>query len=131
MKNAVTGTEFRQVKHQEVSLRDRAQGKHDKCPPNRMHQQAPIRRSFGASLGYRKRYGRPHDEHEQRPDEIIEMQPLPAHVLELLEKLVEPGLLNELPQAQQNRRASDNPQHVEAAQGIQGYQSLDRNRPIS
>ena len=112
---AVTGAEFRPIKQQEIPLGDRSQAEHDDGPPGSVEQQSPVRLAPCPPFRHPQRDGRPHDEHKKRPDQIVEMQALPGHVLELFEELIEERPLDDLAQAQQNCRAASNPEHIEPA----------------
>ena len=47
------------------------------------------------------------------------MQALPGHMVELFEEPVEEGALYDLAQAEQDRGAAGNPEHIEAAQRVE------------
>ena len=128
VQHAVARTELRQVKQQEVSLSNRSEAEHDNRPSGGMQQQAAIRRTLDPPLGHGNGDRRPHNEHEQRPDDIFEMQSFPRNVVELLEKPIEERALDDLAQASQNPGTPRNPQHVEPTQGIKRNQSVGARR---
>ena len=52
--------------------------------------------------------------------EIVQVQPLPRHMLKLFQKFIREGAMDDTAQANHHRRTTGNPEHVEAAQGIKG-----------
>ena len=75
-------------------------------------------------LPERERQHRAHQEQEEREDQVVEPEPLPLDVLELLGE--RRCALGAPPLAEGARElvAADDPEHVEAAEGVDREQAL-------
>ena len=82
----------------------------------------------GQVLPQRERQDHADQEQEQREDQVVEPEAFPLDVLELLAEAQ--GLRRAPPFAQRPRDlvAADDPEHVEAPQGVDRGQALGRRR---
>ena len=67
----------------------------------------------------RERDGDARDEHEQGEDEVVEMEARPLDVVELDGPDAGPAPVRHLGQGPEEGVAADDPEHVEAAQGVE------------
>ena len=95
------------------SHRDQQQRAADDLPVNTPQVYPP----FDAALD-RKRQHRPDEQEEQREDEVLEMKALPAHVVELFADGHRDRIRPKLAQGAKDRVSTDEPKHVEPAQGV-------------
>ena len=71
----------------------------------------------------RERRRDPGQEKEQREDEVLEMETVPGNVFELLMHDCQPRPVRELQQRGDDGMPTDDPEEVEAPQGIQGQEA--------
>ena len=76
-------------------------------------------RAFREPAGQRIRRRDAGHEEEQREDEIVSLEAVPIDVLELCIDRTQPAPLGQLEECQQDPVAADDPEEVEAAQGIE------------
>jgi hypothetical protein len=68
--------------------------------------------------------GHAREEHEEREDQVEEGEALPGHVIELCVHPGSGGSLVELARGLEEHARPDDPEHVEAAQGIDGDEAV-------
>jgi hypothetical protein len=87
----------------------------------------PVRPGF-KTPGKREGEHKADDKEEKGEDQILEMEALPCHVLELLVERVHQRMVNQLTQAMDHFLAEGNPQHVEAAKRVDGGDAAGNRR---
>ena len=97
---------------------DEAQKEEQEQPADQMHIDSRPARAGFKTPSEREGQHEADDEEKKREDQIIEVEALPRHVLELPVERVHQGMVNHFLQAVDYFLAAGNPHHVEAAKRV-------------